>query len=82
MKSCNITLDKLEAIKSMTDTKDKERYIKGLQFDLESYAQVLGFKLAVMYNESNILTANPDVMNDNAKVALYELEIDENPSLP
>jgi hypothetical protein len=72
--ACNITLDKLEAIKSMTDTKDKERHIKGLQFDLESHAKVLGFKLAVMYNESNILTTNPDVMDDNAKVALYELE--------
>jgi hypothetical protein len=27
-----------------------------------------------MYNESNILTTNPEVMDDNAKVALYELE--------
>ena len=29
-----------------------------------------------MYNESNILTTNPDVINENAKVALYELESD------
>jgi hypothetical protein len=34
----------------------------------------LGFRLAVMYNESNILTTNVDILDDNAKVALYEVE--------
>jgi hypothetical protein len=71
---CNMTLDKLDSIKSMSDTKDKGRYITGLEFDLESHAKILGFKIAVMYNESNLLRTNPDVINDNAKVALYEVE--------
>lgn len=71
---CNMTFDKLDSIRSMSDTKDKGRYIKGLEFDLESHAKILGFKIALMYNESNLLTTNPDVINDNAKVALYELE--------
>ena len=30
--------------------------------------------MAIMYNESNILGTSPEVDNDNAKVAFYELE--------
>jgi hypothetical protein len=53
---------------------DQERHVKGLQSDLEWHVRILGFKLAIMYNESNILGSNPDVANDNTKVVFYELE--------
>ena len=73
---CNVTLARLDTIKSITDIKDKDRSVKGLELDLTWHAKTLGFNIAVMYNESNILTTNPDVINEDAKVALYELESD------
>ena len=71
---CETTLCRLEEIKTAIKSGDRERHVKGLQSDLEWHVRILGFRLAIMYNESNILTTNPDVMNDHAKVALYELE--------
>jgi hypothetical protein len=71
---CSTSVDRLDIIKSTSNVKYKERYIKALEYDLKSHAKVLGFKLAIMYNESNILMTNPDVENDNARVTLYELE--------
>jgi hypothetical protein len=49
---------------------------KQLEFDLAWHTKALGFKLAVMYNESNMLITNPNVPNDNARIALYEVEND------
>ena len=41
---------------------------------MEWHAKALGFKLALMYNESNMLMTNPESDKDNANVVLYELE--------
>jgi hypothetical protein len=71
---CETTLCRLEEIKTAIKSGDQERHVKGLQSDLEWHVRILGFKLAIMYNESNILGSNPDVANDNTKVAFYELE--------
>ena len=57
-----------------TRTEEWDRYTKGLESELEWRAKTLGFKTAIMYNESIILGTNPDVDNENAKVAFYELE--------
>jgi len=61
-------------IKGADNTEGYGRYIKGLESELEWHVKTLGFKMAIMYNESNILGTNPEVDNDNAKVAFYELE--------
>jgi hypothetical protein len=73
-KSCESSRDAVENIRSITDEDTKYRYSKALEFDLNWFAKSLGFRLAVMYNESNILTTNIDIVDDNAKVALYEVE--------
>lgn len=71
---CETTFYALDDIRITNVVEEKDRYIKKLGLDLEWHAKTLGFKLAVMYNESNILMANPESAKDNAKVALYELE--------
>jgi hypothetical protein len=71
---CEATLYALDDIKLTNVEEDRENYVKRLGFDLEWHAKALGFKVAVMYNESNLLLANPESAKDNAKVALYELE--------
>jgi hypothetical protein len=71
---CQTTLYALETIKSTSNTEDKRIQAKQLEFDLEWHTKALGFKLAVMYNESNMLITNPDISNDNARIALYEVE--------
>jgi hypothetical protein len=38
--------------------------------------KILILKLAMMYSEANILRLTADMTNDNAKVAVYELEND------
>ena len=73
-KCCETSRDAVENIRSLTDENSKHRYIKALEFELYWFAKSLGFRLAVMYNESNILTTNVDILDDNAKVALYEVE--------
>jgi hypothetical protein len=69
---CETTLSSLDIIKGTSRTEDRERYAKGLESELEWRAKALGFKIAIMYNESIILGTNPDA--DNARVAFYELE--------
>jgi hypothetical protein len=56
--------------------KDEGRLAKILESDLEWHAKVATFKLAIMYSQSNILkTVNSeDIVNDSARVAMYELE--------
>ena len=71
---CQTTLYSLDTIKSTSNTEDKEIQANQLEFDLGWHTKALGFKLAVIYNESNMLITNPDVSNDNARIALYELE--------
>jgi hypothetical protein len=39
-------------------------------------AKILVLKLAMMYSEANILRSTSGMTNDNAKVAIYELEND------
>jgi hypothetical protein len=64
----------LSIIKTTANTEERDGYIKGLESELEWHVKTLGFKIAIMYNESNILGTSPDIDNDNAKVAFYELE--------
>jgi hypothetical protein len=71
---CETTLYSLNIIKSTTRTEDWDRYTKGLESELGWHAKTMGFKMAIMYNESNILGTNPDIDNDDAKLAFYELE--------
>ena len=71
---CEATLYGLDDIRLTNVEEDREKYVKRLVFDLEWHAKALGFKVAVMYNESNLLIANPENAKDNAKVVLYELE--------
>jgi hypothetical protein len=47
-----------------------------LEFDLMWLGKILVLKLAIMYTEANILCLTANMTNDNAKVAVYELEND------
>jgi hypothetical protein len=71
---CESTLYTLNIIKSNANTKERGGYIKGLESELEWHVKTLASKIAIMYNESNILGTSPEIDNDNAKVAFYELE--------
>ena len=71
---CESTLYTLNIIKGTANTEEHDGYIKGLESELEWHIKTLGFKIAIMYNESNILGTSPEIDNDNAKVAFYELE--------
>jgi hypothetical protein len=73
-KCCESTLYTLNIIKSNASTEERGGYIKGLESELEWHVKTLAFKIAIMYNESNILGTGPEIDNDNAKVAFYELE--------
>jgi len=71
---CNVTLNAIDDIKS-ADEKEEEKVkiIDRLKFDLEWLIRRLCFKLTIMYNETNLLSINPN-LNDDIKVTLYELE--------
>jgi hypothetical protein len=77
---CRTTLYRIDTLgKYDTSTnliKDEGRLAKILESDLQWHAKVTAFKLAIMYSQSNILmTVNSeDVVNDSARVAMYELE--------
>jgi hypothetical protein len=73
---CETTLYTLDTISSTPNVEDIGMQAKQLEFDLGWHTKALGFKLAVMYNESNMLITNPNVPNDNARIALYEVEND------
>jgi hypothetical protein len=77
---CRTTLHRIETTGSDTandnDIKDHGRLAKILESDLEWHAKMAAFKLAILYSQSNILmTVNSeDIVNDSARVAMYELE--------
>jgi hypothetical protein len=78
---CRMTLYRIDTIgkyDSATNNliKDEGRLAKILESDLQWHAKVAAFKLAIMYSQSNILmTVNSeDIVNDSARVAMYELE--------
>jgi hypothetical protein len=78
---CRTTLYRIDTIgKYDTATnnliKDEGRLAKILESDLQWHAKVTAFKLAIMYSQSNILMIvnSEDVVNDSARVAMYELE--------
>ena len=71
---CESTLYTLNIIKSNANTEERGGYIKGLESELEWHVKTLAFKVAIMYTESNILGTSPEIDNDSAKVAFYELE--------
>jgi hypothetical protein len=77
---CRTTLHRIETVGSGTAinnvTKDDGRLMKILESDLEWHAKIAAFKLAILYSQSNILmTVNSeDIVNDSARVAMYELE--------
>jgi hypothetical protein len=70
---CNVTLNTIEDMKTVENEEEKIRIIDRLKFDLEWLIRRLCFKLTIMYNETNLLTINPN-LNDDVKVTLYELE--------
>ena len=71
---CETSFKAIDVIRNISNTEENEIYTKQLEIDLQWHAKFLGFKIVIFYNESNILTANPDTVNDGAKVALYEVE--------
>ena len=73
---CTVSISRIESIKnSGTDDESKERLME-LEFDLMWLGKILVLKLAIMYTEANILCLTANMTNDNAKVAVYELEND------
>jgi len=70
---CNITLNTIEDMRTVENEEEKIKIIDRLKFDLEWLIRRLCFKLTIMYNETNLLSINPN-LNDDVKVTLYELE--------
>ncbi len=68
---CSITLNALSNFKSLDD---RQLGLRKIEHDLRREAKILGIKLTIMYNESNLLTGNPDITDENARLSLYELE--------
>jgi hypothetical protein len=74
---CRTTLHRIDTHTATSNlTKDEARLAKILESDLQWHAKVAAFKLAVMYSQSNILMMvnSEDIVNDSARVAMYELE--------
>jgi len=71
---CKITGYWLEDVGGSKNAEYDGEMIKSLSLDLEWNAKVLGFKIAIMYIESIILSSNPTSESDDASVAYYELE--------
>jgi hypothetical protein len=82
---CGATLHRIDTIKKLTTAnrtnmnlydEDRKRHAKILETDLQSHVKVIAFKLAILYSESNMLeVVNSEVVaDDNARVAMYELE--------
>lgn len=71
---CKTTAYWLEDIGSSNNAEYNSEMIKGLALELEWNAKALGFKIAIMYIESNILASNPKSESGDASVAYYELE--------
>jgi hypothetical protein len=72
--SCKMTFEMLNYFRTADNSEDKRRYAKQLEENLEWSAKLLLFKLTIMYNESNLLSATSNIIDENAKVALYQLE--------
>lgn len=70
---CNITLNAIDDIESAENEEEKVKIVDRLNLDLEWLIRRLCFKLTIMYNETNLLSTNPN-LNDDVKVTLYELE--------
>ncbi|MFB5600196.1 MAG: hypothetical protein ACE5SW_08230 [Nitrososphaeraceae archaeon] len=70
---CNFTMIAIEDIHSSSKEEDKIKITNRLKFDLEWLIRRLGFKLIIMYNDTNLLALNPE-LKDDVKVTIYELE--------
>src|SRR6185295_19011811 len=64
----------LEDVGSRNDADYINEVTRGLSIELEWNVKALGFKIAIMYIESNILSLNPKSESGDASVAYYELE--------
>jgi len=71
---CKITEYWLEDVGGSKNADYDSEMIKSLSLELEWNAKVLGFKIAIMYIESIILSSNLKSESDDASVAYYELE--------
>jgi hypothetical protein len=68
---CRITSSGLSKFKLLNNI---EIGLVQLDYDLRREAKVLGTKLTIMYNESNLLAGNPDITDENKRLLLYEQE--------
>jgi hypothetical protein len=71
---CKTTSYWLEDVGSRNDADYINEVTRGLAIELEWNAKALGFKIAIMYIESNILSLNPKSVSGDASVAYYDLE--------
>jgi hypothetical protein len=71
---CKTTSYWLEDVGSKNDADYINEVTRGLALELEWNAKALGFKIAIMYIESNILSLNPKAESGDASVAYYDLE--------
>ena len=71
---CKTTSYWLEDVGSRNDADYINEVTRGIALELEWNAKALGFKIAIMYIESNILSLNPKSESGDASVAYYDLE--------
>lgn len=68
---CRITTNALSGFKLLDN---RELRLVKMEHDLRQEAKILGIRLTIMYNESNLLAGNPDIIDENKRLSLYELE--------
>lgn len=71
---CKITANALSNFKLFDNINNRELGLVKMERDLRQEAKILGIKLTIMYNESNLLAGNPDITDENKRLSLYELE--------
>jgi hypothetical protein len=71
---CKTTAYWLEDVGGSKNAEYDNEMIRNLSLELKWNAKVLGFKIAIMYIESSILSLNPKTESGDASVAYYELE--------
>ena len=73
---CTLSILRIESLKNSGNEDQSKERLRELEFDLMWLAKILVLELAMMYSEANILRLTANMTNDNAKVAVYELEND------
>lgn len=72
--ACKMIANTISSLKYTTIEEDRKNMLTSLESDLDWYAKSLGFKVTILYSETNLLNLGSSIGKDNIIVTLYELE--------